>query len=96
MGCRINAAAICVFDKQLAGGESPVANARRDLRETVAPPPETLSPYTRNETKFWTAPDAEGSVRLAKKGVAALKPTTVREKSFFFSLPEFIFFFFFL
>jgi hypothetical protein len=72
----------------LSGGESPVAAARRDLSGVVNPDPATLSPYARAETKFFTAPDAEGTLRLAKKGVASLKPTTVsrkKEKRFFFS-----------
>jgi hypothetical protein len=82
----------------LSGGESPVAAARRDLSGVVNPDPATLSPYARAETKFFTAPDAEGTLRLAKKGVASLKPTTVsrkKEKRFFFSFFSIIFFHFF-
>jgi hypothetical protein len=69
----------------LSGGESPVAAARRDLSGVVNPDPATLSPYARAETKFFTAPDAEGTLRLAKKGVASLKPTTVSRKKINFS-----------
>eukprot|EP00019_Armaparvus_languidus_P008267 CAMPEP_0168591482 /NCGR_PEP_ID=MMETSP0420-20121227/7163_1 /TAXON_ID=498008 /ORGANISM="Pessonella sp." /LENGTH=712 /DNA_ID=CAMNT_0008627287 /DNA_START=55 /DNA_END=2193 /DNA_ORIENTATION=+ len=63
----------------LSGGTSPVATTKRDLK-TIKQSPQEVPAYEKNSKHYHVEPDAEGKIRLAQKGIAAKKPTTVMQQ----------------